>query len=282
MLSVAWTMLRIKLQMKGRGPGSIHSIASDATEADLAALAASAFSLPSVRLFTGFPPRPFALPLTDGTLIEVREPPPNPFELARFVVPADNSCLFHSVGFLLHGGPLGARAAELRAEAAREVLASPDVWTEAVLGRPPAEYAAYLSRASTWGGGLELSILAMKHRVEIVAVEVRSGVAYKFGEGAGFDTRAFLVYDGLHYDALVSARGSGVGAARAERLLPASEEGYAEAALALAARARAAHQYTDTVGFSLRCGACGVGVVGQAEAVAHAEGTGHTNFVEFK
>ena len=184
---------------------------------------------------------------------------------------------------MLRGPPTSAadasaRAAELRASVARAVMDDPSTWSEAVLGRPGAEYAAYISRMETWGGGLELSILCSLHRVEIVANEIRSGVAYKFGEGSGFPLVMFLIYDGLHYDALVS----GEGREADERLLPAAEPRWRGAALAVAAAACAAHQFTDVAGFSLRCGGCGLGVVGQVEAVEHAKATGHANFLEFK
>ena len=55
----------------------------------------------------------------------------------------------------------------------------------------------------------------------------------------------------------------------------------AEAA-ALARRAQQAGKFTDTARFTLRCLVCQRGLTGQAEAVAHAKASGHTNFAEFK
>ena len=55
----------------------------------------------------------------------------------------------------------------------------------------------------------------------------------------------------------------------------------AEAA-ALARRAQQAGKFTDTARFTLRCLVCQRGLTGQAEAVAHAKASGHTNFSEFK
>ncbi|KAL3333531.1 hypothetical protein AABB24_033549 [Solanum stoloniferum] len=40
--------------------------------------------------------------------------------------------------------------------------------------------------------------------------------------------------------------------------------------------------YTDTANFTLRCGVCQIGVIGQKEAVEHAQATGHVNFQEYK
>ena len=51
---------------------------------------------------------------------------------------------------------------------------------------------------------------------------------------------------------------------------------------ALAQRAQQAGKYTDTANFTIRCLVCQRGLTGEAEAVAHAKTTGHTNFCEFK
>ncbi|KAL5978597.1 OTU protein [Asimina triloba] len=40
--------------------------------------------------------------------------------------------------------------------------------------------------------------------------------------------------------------------------------------------------YTDTANFTLRCGVCQIGVIGQKEAVEHAQATGHVNFQEYR
>ena len=69
-------------------------------------------------------------------------------QLVRRVVPADNSCLFVAVALALEGGEKGGekggeegggrgRAAALREVVARAVLADPERFSEAVLGRPP-------------------------------------------------------------------------------------------------------------------------------------------------
>ncbi|KAK1563169.1 hypothetical protein Q3G72_023411 [Acer saccharum] len=40
--------------------------------------------------------------------------------------------------------------------------------------------------------------------------------------------------------------------------------------------------FTDTARFTLRYGVCQIGVVGQKEAVEHAQATGHVNFQEYR
>ena len=54
-----------------------------------------------------------------------------------------------------------------------------------------------------------------------------------------------------------------------------------EAAVALARKAQAARQFTDTSKFALRCLVCQQGLIGQEDAVKHATETGHQNFSEY-
>jgi len=273
-------MVRIKLKMDGRGPGVVVNVENLDAES-VRALACTTFSLPAADLFVGFPPRPIApdRPIANGDCVEVRLPPPPPpslFALSRFRVPGDNSCLFHSFGFCLYGGAVGAHSPALRAEVAREVLANGAFWTEVVLGRANADYAAYIERPTTWGGATELLILSKKFGVEARAVEIRSGVCYCFNEGA--PRAIYFLYDGCHYDALVV----GDGAAEGARLLPAAEARFKESALAVAAAERASRSFVDVGALQLRCVECGFGAKGGEDAMAHAKDTGHVQFAEWK
>ncbi|KAK8936742.1 hypothetical protein KSP39_PZI012656 [Platanthera zijinensis] len=40
--------------------------------------------------------------------------------------------------------------------------------------------------------------------------------------------------------------------------------------------------YTNTTNFTLRCGVCPIGVIGQKDAVEHAQATGPVNFQEYR
>ena len=54
-----------------------------------------------------------------------------------------------------------------------------------------------------------------------------------------------------------------------------------DAALRLARRLKEKHKYTDLANFSLRCGICRMGLIGQNEAQRHAIETGHAEFTEY-
>ena len=55
-----------------------------------------------------------------------------------------------------------------------------------------------------------------------------------------------------------------------------------EQAKLVAAEARRNRTFTDTASFTLRCLVCQRGLKGQAEAVEHAQATGHANFSEYR
>ncbi|KAI3825800.1 hypothetical protein L1987_07446 [Smallanthus sonchifolius] len=57
---------------------------------------------------------------------------------------------------------------------------------------------------------------------------------------------------------------------------------YGSLALNLVKDQQRKRSYTDTANFTLHCGVCQIGVIGQKEAVEHAQATGHVNFQEYK
>jgi hypothetical protein len=54
------------------------------------------------------------------------------------------------------------------------VLADPYEWNEAVLGKAPAEYCAWIRDPSRWGGAIELSILSRHLGREIAAFDIQT------------------------------------------------------------------------------------------------------------
>lgn len=72
------------------------------------------------------------------------------------------------------------------------------------------------SRAAMWAladrcaagaaGGIELGILSMHYKCEIVAADIESMHLLVLGAGMGFTRKAYLLYSGKHYDAIVRAK----------------------------------------------------------------------------
>lgn len=225
---------------------------------------------------TKLPPAPASAPVP-----RPRPEAPRPV-LARRAVPADNSCLFTSVAYAMEGGVYDpARVPELRGLIGRIVAGDPTAYSEAVLGKSNEEYCAWIRRDDTWGGAIEVSILAKHYSCEICVVDTQTLRVDRFGEDAGYRQRALLLYDGIHYDPLQrETRGGGTNAPPPQTVFPATDDVILAQALELAEEARRRRQFTDVNGFALRCMVCQTGLVGQREAREHAKETGHANFGE--
>ncbi|XP_013911081.1 PREDICTED: ubiquitin thioesterase OTU1 isoform X1 [Thamnophis sirtalis] len=222
-------------------------------------------------------------PKTDSSIVtkrtvsnSVREAVP---VLARKVVPADNSCLFTSIYYVVEGGVYEPGCApEMRNLIAQIVASDLESYSEAVLGKSNQEYCDWIRREDTWGGAIEVSILSKFYQCEICVVDTQTVRIDRFGEDAGYAKRVLLIYDGIHYDPL-------------ERKIPNSDippqtifstndDVVLAQALELAEEARRKRQFTDVNRFTLRCMVCQKGLTGQVEAREHAKETGHTNFGE--
>lgn len=201
--------------------------------------------------------------------------------LMRRVVPANNSCLFTSIDFVVQQRDAVHldSAKPMRKIIAAIVADDPETYSNAFLGKSNQFYRKWILSKETWGGAIEISILSQHYSVEIDVVDTQTGRIDRFGEDRFYAHRVLLIYDGIHYDPLVLE--PAVGDGRPQTMFPTSDEGLLGQALQLAAEAKAARQYTDVVRFSLRCLVCQTALRGQTEAQAHAKTTGHINFGEF-
>nr|CCC93981.1 conserved hypothetical protein [Trypanosoma congolense IL3000] len=179
-----------------------------------------------LRILSGYPPQPITAESTapvntvvrNGDTLFVQEgeghvvkgaikgryvPPVNDkWHFTRRICPADNSCLFHAAAYVLRNksrvdGP------KLRQECADVVEAHPNYFSEnTILDRPNREYVQFIRNTNTWGGGIELAVLSFLTQTEIVALDLTSSTVLRFGEDSDYSVRAFVVYNGQHYDAI--------------------------------------------------------------------------------
>lgn len=183
--------------------------------------------------------------------------------LSLRVMPDDNSCLFRAISYVLSKGYFGVE--ELRSIVASTIQENPDKYDEAVLDKEPTEYCKWISKETSWGGGIELSILAENLGTEIAAVDVQTGSVIRFGEGN--KQRAFLIYSGIHYDGVALAPYRNASPDSDISVFELDDQQVMAAAIELCAKLKAKHYHTDTQNFTLRCGTCGVGLKGQKAAV---------------
>jgi len=199
--------------------------------------------------------------------------------MVRRKIADDNSCLFNAVGYVLEG-KTRTKAPQLRSLIASLVVAEPDVYSEAVLGKPNSDYAQWILQPKSWGGAIELSILAQHYQTEIAAFDVSTKITYCYGEGQGYSQRVYLIYDGIHYDAVASnPLEDGPEDFDITVFSPYDEHARTKTA-ALVEQLNKTHQFTDTARFQLLCKQCNKVLTGEKEAALHATSTGHSDFVE--
>lgn len=195
-------------------------------------------------------------------------------------MPDDNSCLFRALSHVLTQSTIS--ATELRQLIAEHILSQPEKFPAVVLdNQDPLAYCEWIKMETSWGGGVELSILAEHFEMEIVAIDVGSGSVLKFNENAR--QRVIVVYSGIHYDA-VAVIGPGMLLHETEgdeRVFDKLDEEAMEAALKLGKELKKKNYYTDTANFSLKCNICKTGLKGEKVAVEHARATGHSDFGEY-
>ncbi|KAI9604157.1 hypothetical protein H4Q26_003769 [Puccinia striiformis f. sp. tritici PST-130] len=207
------------------------------------------------------------------------------------VVPDDNSCLFRAAGILLDHGDNQSSTIDLsfrlRQIVADAVKNDPVSWCEPILGRDPDLYISKILDKDVWGGAIELAILADHFQTEICSIDVD-----RFGQSHNYANRIFLVYSGIHYDAITLSPIPPEELSNQSTcfppeldfdttIFPSDEDSFLHAALQLVSQLRQMHYYTDTASFTLRCEICRAALVGEKDARAHAESTGHTQFGEY-
>ncbi|XP_018322484.1 ubiquitin thioesterase OTU1 [Agrilus planipennis] len=307
------TSLILKVKTK-TGQRVLKGLTSDSTIKELKQELSVISNIPVSRLIilSGYPPKKFDLSgdsklladsgLSSGEILiveesqepvqEVSTDPENENEeckeklnndlpgfLMKQIVPADNSCLFTSLNFVLSGilRDSSEVAPYMRQIVSHSVLSEPDTYSEAILGKPNDEYATWILNEKSWGGAIELSVLANYYGVEVAVVDTVNGIINRFGEDQKFPHRVFLMFDGIHYDPLYLETSQGE---KIQTIFSADDERLLEEALQLGIEAKSSRQFTDVNKFMLKCLECNVFISGQAQAQQHAQSTGHTNFGE--
>ncbi|PBK78278.1 OTU-domain-containing protein [Armillaria solidipes] len=204
--------------------------------------------------------------------------------LIHRVVPDDNSCLFSSVALIFEQDI--AKAPKMRQIVAEGIRADGETYNEAILGRPPADYISTILKPATWGGAIELGILAAHYKTEICSIDVETGRVDHFPAGPhGSGMRCILIYSGIHYDAATLAPMLEAPNEWHQTVFPVSNADDSDSILVAAKKLtdslRSKKAFTNTSTFDLKCEQCGQGLKGEKGARVHAEETGHVRFGEY-
>lgn len=193
------------------------------------------------------------------------------------IMPDDNSCLFRAVASAVLSDVDA--MTEMRSVIAQTIQANPEKYTKAILDdKDPDAYCRWIQTEDAWGGQIELDILSQQFDIEICSIDVQSLRVDRYNEKA--PRRCFVVYSGIHYDTIaLSIFGLPPEEDVKQFEQPLSDEVLPQA-VALCQKLQEKHYYTDTAGFTIKCGDCGSTFIGEAAAVKHAKETGHYNFGE--
>ncbi|OLL22818.1 putative ubiquitin thioesterase otu1 [Neolecta irregularis DAH-3] len=205
---------------------------------------------------------PPEMALPDGQYLTVR------------IMPDDNSCLFRSVSYTLM--PALDTMHELRSR-----IQIPCFNPANDLSLPMSFNRIRQNSATLYWGYHEPAIFARHFGIEICSVDVATGRIDRF-ESDGATQQCYILYSGIHYDAIALSPMQGGPSEFDQTVFPKSQEELIQSyALKLAEELRKRHYYTDTANFSLRCNDCGIGLKGQTEAQEHAKQTDHIRFGEY-
>jgi len=205
--------------------------------------------------------------------------------LVHRIVPDDNSCLFSSVALVFEQDIT--KAPQMRKLVADGIQNDPAKYNEAILGYPSSQYVSKILQPATWGGAIELAILASHYNTEIASIDVETGRIDHFSPGAGeAGMRCLLIYSGIHYDAATLAPDVNAPAEWHQTIFPIrtssdDSDSILVAAKKLAGILREKKAFTNTATFDLKCEDCGQGLKGEKGAREHAEKTGHVRFGEY-
>ncbi|QLL31823.1 hypothetical protein HG536_0B06910 [Torulaspora globosa] len=186
-------------------------------------------------------------------------------------VPDDNSCLFHAISYCFYKDIYV--SPQLRSLVSQEVLADPVTYSDAVLDKPNKEYAAWILKKESWGGGIEIAILSRKLGVAIYVLDMDAQQFEKFNEDQ-FDQFIVIMFNGVHYDSVELDDGKTVF----------DKRDFLYTELILSGALHIGHKMKQTGhSFNTRkdvivCNTCKTTMVGEREVAKHAEATGHVDF----
>lgn len=196
--------------------------------------------------------------------------------LIQRVMPDDNSCLFRAISKCVLGNDLDGMT-ELRSMVAQGIQADTERYNSIVLEKEPDEYCKWIQKGTSWGGAIEIGIIAEQFGIEVCAVNVQDGSVQRFNEGQ--TTRSYLVYSGIHWDAIVENPAGKWGPVEFDTTQFSSfDDEVLEKAKEIGSILNKAGYYTDTKKFGIKCNVCGWKGNGEQAAIDHVQDTTHMDF----
>lgn len=201
-------------------------------------------------------------------------------------IPDDNSCLFNSIAYCTVGPEsieTSSTQEHFRSVVAETILSKPDDYSEAILGRPANDYAKWIQRSESWGGAIELKILAEFLNITLVAADIESGALYRFNDVEQAESFSIVAYSGVHYESIVLVPHRVIDDISQDIGVFSKDESLHQILLEeqiplFLQMLKAQGHYTNTKTFELKCQQCQRILIGEDQATEHAKSTGHHQF----
>jgi hypothetical protein len=222
------------------------------------------------------------------------------FQAKRRAIPSDNSCLFNSIAYNCDGKRGHSRipswkpnspARRLRQIVAEQVISYPNKYNKAILdGKTPGEYKRWILDEKRWGGGIELAILSEYYQCKICSIDVNTCLPYISGDEK-YTKTCFLLYNGVHYDAIAFATSDNCKLVQAEAIqseevdvTTVPMEDYENALLMVIELSKQLQGTCKDLkkNFKVQCLQCYEKFQGRTECVKHAQESQHNQFGEYR
>ena len=190
------------------------------------------------------------------------------YSIKKKSIPADNSCLFNSINFAINNNLNNPEI--IRSIISSEILENQTEYNQAVLEKPPAEYAEWILYNDSWGGGIELSILSKYFNIKIAVVDIKNIIFEYFGE---YDDIIYLLYNNVHYDVFYKE-----GVNEHPGVFKANDEKVKNEIMEICKLLQKHSEFIDTKMFNVKCMDCNFLMKGENDAIEHSKKTGHINF----
>lgn len=199
-------------------------------------------------------------------------------------IPDDNSCLFNAISYAVNGYDAyksWSKPTDLRKVVTSYITNDPK-YSEIVLGRPVDQYCTWIMKKDSWGGAIELGILADWFNVAIYCLDIETNNFIKFNEEK--EKLIVLVYSGVHYEVLVL--NEKLSTNESDKVNDVTYyldvEPVIRYSTELCTLLQLQNYSTNTTTFRIRCLQCYKVFVGEMGANNHANETNHFNFGEVK
>lgn len=190
-------------------------------------------------------------------------------------VPDDNSCLFHAISYALYKDISVSQ--QLREIVSHVIKNNKAEHSEAILGRPNAEYVEWIVQKSSWGGAIEISILSKYMEIAILTLDIDANRFEKFNDEK-YNKFIMIVFSGIHYDVIEIFHQDSKELQTVFDFADAESDVFLAQALCIAESMKAAGMSFNTKRDKIRCNICGTISVGERDVARHVEATGHLDF----